>query len=269
MTVLIGTSGWQYRYWRGLFYPERLPQRLWLQHYTERFDTVEVNNSFYRLPPYETFELWRNGTPDGFVVTVKASRYLTHVKRLKDPAEPVERLMSHAAGLGDRLGPVLLQLPPNMAVDPGALDATLDCFAPGIRVAVEVRHPSWFEEGAGSEVRAVLEAHRSAWVMADGGPVDLPHWVTADWGYVRFHRGTGRPDYCYTRAALDKWARRLADLHGAGRDVYCYFNNDPNGCAVRDARLFASAVRRHGLEPTRVPGARETPVSDFEGRTGT
>lgn len=261
MTLWIGTSGWQYRHWKGLFYPDRLPQRRWLEHYVERFATVEINNSFYRLPPVEAFQNWRDSTPPGFVVAVKASRYLTHVKRLKDPAEPVDRLMSRAMALGDRLGPVLLQLPPSMRADPAALDATLACFPAGVRVAVEVRHASWTEGGLASEVRSVLEHRDAAWVMADGGPVELPTWVTAGWSYVRFHRGGGRPDYCYTRPALDKWAKRLAELGGPDRDVYCYFNNDPNGCAVRDARWFAAAAERAGLHPTRVPPANETPVS--------
>jgi uncharacterized protein YecE (DUF72 family) len=260
LTVLVGTSGWQYRDWRGLFYPERLPQRLWLEHYAERFATVELNNSFYRLPPTESFEYWRESTPPDFVVTVKASRYLTHIKRLKDPAEPVERLMSRAMALKDRLGPVLLQLPPNMRVNPDALDATLSCFPSGVRVAVEVRDLSWVEGEAAKEVRSVLEARRAAWVMTDGGPVTLPTWVTADWAYIRFHKGTGRPDYCYTEPALHKWAEQVAELCGPKRDVYCYFNNDPNGCAVRDARVFARAAEDLGLRTTRVPPPDQTPV---------
>ena len=256
----IGTSGWQYRHWKGLFYPDGLAQRRWLGYYVERFATVELNNSFYRLPPREAFEGWREATPPGFVLAVKASRYLTHVKRLKDPAEPVERLMSRASALGDRLGPVLLQLPPNLRVDPAALDATLACFPTDVKVAVEVRHPSWVEGGAGSEVRSVLEARRAAWVMADGGPVELPHWVTTDWSYIRFHKGSGRPEYCYTRPALEKWAHVVAETVGPDRQVYCYFNNDPNGCALRDARWFAAAATRAGLRPTRVPAQGETPL---------
>jgi uncharacterized protein YecE (DUF72 family) len=261
VTVLIGTSGWQYRDWRGRFYPHRLAQKDWLGHYSERFATVEVNNSFYRLPSAELFDSWRRSTPPGFVVAVKASRYLTHVKRLKDPAEPVARLMERASALGDRLGPVLLQLPPNLTADPALLDDALGRFPAGVRVAVEVRHPSWFAEDAEASVRAVLERRQAAWVLTDGGAVEVPYWITTDWSYIRFHRGTGRPPYCYTRSPLETWARRLARLCGTGTDIYCYFNNDPNGCAVRDARRFAAAVRRAGLEPTRVPGVRETPVS--------
>src|SRR5690242_17699586 len=129
--MLIGTSGWQYRDWRGPFYPQELAQRRWLEHYAGVFGTVEVNNAFYRLPGRATFEAWRERTPEDFVVAVKASRYLTHVRRLRDPREPVERLMDRARGLGGRLGPVLLQLPPTMRVDVDALDATLAAFPAG------------------------------------------------------------------------------------------------------------------------------------------
>ena len=256
MTVIIGTSGWHYQDWRGGFYPGGLPTRSWLAHYAERFATVEVNNAFYRLPSEGTFAAWAGSTPADFIVAVKASRYLTHIKRLRDPAEPVQRLLGRAGELGGRLGPILLQRPPNMKKDAPLLDEALQAFPPGVRVAVEVRHSSWFND----EVRSVLEAHGAAWCLADGGPVDIPRWRTADWLYVRFHRGTGKPSSCYTRSPLETWARRLAQLCDAGTDAFCYFNNDPHGCALRDARRFASAVRRAGMDATRVPSTRETPV---------
>lgn len=142
MTLFVGTSGWQYRDWRGVLYPSGCPTRLWLEEYAARFATVEINTTFYRLPSRENFVSWRDRLPGDFVVAVKASRYLTHIKRLKDPAEPVDRLMSHAAGLGPRLGPVLLQLPPTLKVDPELLDTCLACFPPSTRVAVEPRHDS-------------------------------------------------------------------------------------------------------------------------------
>ena len=128
MPMKIGTSGWQYRDWRGGLYPPGVPQRRWLEQYAERYLTVENNNSFYRLPSRETFESWRERTPDDFVMAVKASRYLTHVRRLRDPAEPVARLLGAAAGLGPKLGPVLLQLPPTLKADVKALDACLGEF---------------------------------------------------------------------------------------------------------------------------------------------
>jgi uncharacterized protein YecE (DUF72 family) len=129
MPVLIGTSGWQYRDWRGVLYPPGLAERDWLEYYAGRYGTVENNGTFYRLPATDTFAVWRAKVPEGFVMTVKASRYLTHVRRLRGPAEPVQRLLRAAAGLGDRLGPVLLQLPPNLRADAGALDACLGEFA--------------------------------------------------------------------------------------------------------------------------------------------
>ena len=165
MPMLIGTSGWQYRDWRGGLYPEGVPQRLWLEHYATRYVTVENNNSFYRLPSRETFAAWRERTPGDFVMAVKASRYLTHVRRLRDPAGPVARLLGAAAGLGTKLGPVLLQLPPTLKADPGALDACLKEFRTaaaalgehGLRVAVEPRHETWWTD----EIRQILAAHNA------------------------------------------------------------------------------------------------------------
>ncbi|MFJ6938286.1 DUF72 domain-containing protein [Streptomyces sp. NPDC101132] len=235
MAVLVGTSGWQYRDWRGVLYPPGCPQRLWLEEYARSFPTVESNNAFYRLPEEHTFAAWRERTPDGFVMAVKASRYLTHIRRLRDPAEPVDRLMTRCAGLGDRLGPVLLQLPPTLRGDPAALDACLACFPAGVRVAVEPRHPSWWTD----EVREVLESRSAAlcWADRDSRPV-APLWRTADWGYLRLHEGRARPWPRYGRAALRSWAARLADTWPRTADVYAYFNNDPGGAAVENARTF-------------------------------
>ncbi|TDC28880.1 DUF72 domain-containing protein [Micromonospora sp. 15K316] len=246
--ILLGTSGWQYRDWRGRFYPDGLPQRLWLEHFAERFATVEVNNAFYRLPERDTFAAWRARTPDDFCVAVKMSRYLTHVKRLREPAEPVARFLDRATALGDRLGPVLLQLPPTLAVDVALLDATLRRFPPDVRVAVEPRHASWW----GADTRRVLERHRAALVWADrlGRPV-TPLWRTADFGYLRLHEGRAHPHPRYGRAALTSWVRRLADAFDEA-PAYVYFNNDPGGAAIADAVAFAALCRRDGLPVSRV-----------------
>ena len=256
MPVLIGTSGWQYRDWRSSFYPADLPQSRWLEYYADRFQVQEVNNAFYRLPEASTFTAWAERTPDDFVMVVKASRFLTHVKRLKDPEEPVQRFVERAACLGRKLGPVLLQLPPTMKADLGRLDRALGLFPSDWRLAVEFRHESWHTE----ETCAVLHRHGAAWCLADSPRRRVPAWRTSDWGYLRLHEGTGTPHPCYTRGALDRWAGRLADLHGPDADVFVFFNNDPRACAVHDARVFAAACRRHGLEPTRVPGPREVAV---------
>ncbi len=256
MPALIGTSGWHYQHWKGGFYPPGVAASRWLGYYAERFATVELNNAFYRLPEASTFAGWASAVPDGFVVAVKASRYLTHVRRLHDAAGPVGLLVERASHLGDKLGPILLQLPPTLRVDAAGLDRTLAAFPASVRVAVEPRHDSWFVD----DTRAVLESRGAALCLADGGPSRPPLWRTASWGYVRFHRGRGRPESCYGRAALATWAGRLAGLWPASADVFAYFNNDAHGCAVRDARRFATAVARAGLEPTRVPGVRETPI---------
>jgi uncharacterized protein YecE (DUF72 family) len=256
LPVLIGTSGWHYQHWKGLFYPADLPANRWLTYYAERFATVELNNAFYRLPEEKTFRGWAEAVPEGFTMAVKASRYLTHVKRLRDPAEPVSRLMERARYLGDKLGPVLLQLPPDLRADTDLLAAALDRFPESVRVAVEARHPSWFDVATAR----VLSDHDAAWCLADGGKEEPPRWRTTGWGYVRFHRGLGRPPGCYRGDALDVWAATVAGLWTAEEDVYCYFNNDGRGCAPRDARRWASAVAARGLLPSRVPGRRETPV---------
>ncbi|MFG3497776.1 DUF72 domain-containing protein [Streptomyces sp. NPDC047928] len=242
MPVLVGTSGWQYRDWRGVLYPPGLPQRLWLEEYARQFSTVESNNAFYRLPARETFARWSERTPDGFVMAVKASRFLTHIKRLREPEEPVARLLAHAEGLGDRLGPVLLQLPPTLRADPGALDACLACFPTGTRVAVEPRHPSWWTP----EVRAVLEARGAPLCWTDrGSRPATPLWRTADWGYVRFHEGRARTWPRYGRGALRSWAGRIADAWPEDAEVFAYFNNDPGGAAVLDAMEFRRLTSPH------------------------
>ncbi|WP_245737056.1 DUF72 domain-containing protein [Micromonospora pattaloongensis] len=233
--ILVGTSGWQYRDWRDRFYGG-LPQRCWLEHYAARFVTVEVNNAFYRLPERDTFAQWRARTPDDFCVAVKMSRFLTHIKRLREPTEPVERFLSRATALGDRLGPVLLQLPPTLRADVGALDATLALFPPEVRVAVEPRHPSWWTD----EVRETLTKRGAALCWADrrGRPV-TPLWRTADFGYVRLHEGAANPRPRYGRAALTSWVDRIATTYDDATPVYVYFNNDPDAAALTDASALA------------------------------
>jgi uncharacterized protein YecE (DUF72 family) len=252
VTVWIGTSGWQYDDWRGRFYPRGTPLRLWLEAYSERFAIVESNNAFYRLPERRTFEAWAERTPDDFVMAVKVSRYLTHIRRLREPREAVDRFMGRVEGLGGKLGPVLIQLPPQFHADPERLDRTLERFPGDVRVAVEFRHDSWYSR----EIRELLERRRAALCLADRrGPL-TPIWRTADWTYLRFHEGRARPRPSYGRTALDSWARRLADSWRASEDCYVFFNNDHRGCAPRDAARFATLCRRAGLRPSRVPSPR-------------
>jgi uncharacterized protein YecE (DUF72 family) len=257
LPVLIGTSGWQYADWRGRLYPHGLAQAKWLRHYADRFRTVEINNTFYQLPEVSTFEHWRDSTPDDFVLSVKASRYLTHVRRLRNPEDPVHRLLERATHLGDKLGPVLIQLPANFRVDLQALTEVLEAFPRSVRVAFEPRHESWLVD----EVRATLRDNNAAFCLSDTPHRRTQHWRTADWGYLRLHEGRADPAPCYGRAALRTWACRLADLWSSRADVFVYFNNDRGGCAVRDAHRFALAVENAGLTATRVPDARESSLA--------
>jgi uncharacterized protein YecE (DUF72 family) len=250
MPVLVGTSGWQYRDWRGRFYPPRLPQRLWLEHHAAAWQTVEVNSSFYRLPPREVFEQWRSRTPADYLVTVKASRFLSHVTRLREPQEPVSRLMDRVAGLGDRLGVVLLQLPPDLQLEADRLEQCLACFPAGTRVVVEPRHASWWVP----EVREVLERRGPALCWADRGsrPV-APLWRTAGWGFLRLHGGGGEAVWPYDEAVLDGWADLLCQTWSDDEQVLVYTNNDPGGAALRDGVTLARLLRERGRTVGRVP----------------
>jgi uncharacterized protein YecE (DUF72 family) len=233
----VGTSGYVYPHWRGVFYPAGVPVSAWLAFYARVFDTVELNNPFYRLPDKAVFQGWRAAVPDGFVFAVKASRYLTHLKRLKAPRAPLDRLLRRVRPLGKTLGPVLFPLPPHMRADLPRLASFLRALQrqphrPGLRAALEVRHPSWLTP----EVFDLLGKAGVALCLHDARvqPVTAP--LTADFVYVRRHgtrRGSGA-SYPATmlRADASRIRRRLAD----GRDVFVYFNNDVAGAAVRDAR---------------------------------
>jgi uncharacterized protein YecE (DUF72 family) len=266
MPVLIGTSGWQYRDWRGGLYPAGVAQRRWLEHYATQYLTVENNSSFYRLPAPRTFAGWRARTPDDFVMAVKASRYLTHIRKLRDPAEPVARFLGVAAALGPKLGPILLQLPPTLTAEPALLHACLAEFRaarlPGghgrLRIAVEPRHASWWTE----EVRQILADHDAALCWADrlGRPV-TPLWRTAGWGYLRFHEGAADPWPSYGRQALRSWADRVRQAWPGDADVYVYFNNDPGGAAVVNSAVFAGLARDAGLTVTRTPPVGSVPLT--------
>ena len=226
--IYVGTSGWQYGWWKGRFYPKDVPQRGWLAHYATRFPIVEVNNSFYMLPKAATFDRWREETPKGFLFAVKASRYITHIRRLREAKDSVDLFWSRTTRLREKLGPILFQLPPNFRPDPALLKDFLGVLPGRMRAAFEFRDDSWQQD----EVLELLDRAGAAWVMADRPGWRGPIHVTGGWSYVRFHQGR-RAHPGYARSKLRAWADRLAGLDAG--DVFAFFNNDAMAAAPNDA----------------------------------
>jgi uncharacterized protein YecE (DUF72 family) len=227
----VGCSGWQYKHWRGDFYPTDLPQTKWFEHYTARFDTVEINNSFYRLPERATFASWARRAPTAFEFAIKASRFLTHMKKLKDPEEPIERLFSRMRALGTHLGPVLYQLPPGWKADVGRFGHFLDTVPRDVRQVVEFRDPSWYSP----EVFRLMERRHVALCLHDMEGSATERARVGPFVYVRFHGATAKYGGGYTKDRLRGWAAWLNGQRAEGCDVYAYFNNDVGGHAPRDA----------------------------------
>jgi uncharacterized protein YecE (DUF72 family) len=230
--VRIGCSGWNYKDWRQSFYPKGLPARLWLERYAEAFDTVEINNTFYRLPKQSAVENWVKQTPRGFVFTVKASRYLTHIKRLTTVEDGVKLLYERIEPLAQspKMGPVLWQLPGNFQRDDERLRGALKGLPKG-RHCFEFRHPSWFCD----EVYKLLRRHRVALVIGDTPERPFQtHELTAAWTFVRFHYGHRGRGGNYSQTELEEWAERIRDWRERV-EVYAYFNNDWKEYAVKNA----------------------------------
>ena len=244
----VGCSGWMYKDWRGLVYPAKLPQRRWFEHYTTLFDSVELNNTFYRLPPPSTVEQWATQAPPGFVYAVKLGAFGSHRMKLRDAVSWLPNHLDRIERLGPALGPTLVQLPPRWKRNTDRLDEFLSVAPKHLRWAVELREGSWVHE----DVFSVLRRHGAALCIHDLLP-DHPWELTADWTYVRFHgpRALTRKYWGrYGEKRLAPVADRLAVWLGEGRDVYAYFNNDYRGYAVGDAswlaeRLGAARDRGH------------------------
>jgi uncharacterized protein YecE (DUF72 family) len=236
----IGTSGWHYDHWRGRFYPEGLPKAKWLEFYSRRFNTVELNNSFYRLPSEAAFASWYRSTPDDFTLAVKVSRFITHIKRLKDVEEPVANFMDRAKILKEKLGPLLYQLPPNMHRDDGRLESFLSVLPPGLKHVLEFRHQSWLDEG----VFQILRRHKVGFCVFDMPGLTCPLAATADFAYLRFHGSTGLYYSSYSDEELAGWAKGLGGLAPEVRAVYIYFNNDAEAYAVKNAVILGGYLER-------------------------
>lgn len=234
----IGTSGWVYKHWLDIFYPRTLPGADQLPFYARHFSTVEVNFSFYRLPERRVFEGWRERTPPGFLFAVKGSRYLTHIKKLNEPEEPLRRLMDRAQGLGGKLGPILFQFPPSWEADLVRLRPFLEALQayPEQRYTFEFRHRSWLRE----DVYRMLWEVGAALCLPVSPSVPLDVRLTAPWTYIRMH--SGQTGTGYTDEELAVWAERVRSFLQQGVDAYIYFNNDPEGHALRDAKRLSDMI---------------------------
>ncbi len=237
--VRVGASGWTYQHWRGSFYPERLRSAEWFRFYAERFDTCEINASFYRLPSEAAVANWEAAAPPSFVFAWKVSRYLTHAKKLLDPAESLALIFGRMRGLGAHAGPALFQLHPKMRRDDGRLEGLLRLLPTDFRHAVEFRHPSWYAD----RVFELLSAHRVALCISDHRDAPSPWVETAPLVYVRGHGPEGDYRGRYPDAVLGEWARRIGAATAAGRNVHAYFDNDIGGEAPRDAERLRRLVR--------------------------
>jgi uncharacterized protein YecE (DUF72 family) len=236
--IYIGTSGWNYKHWRDdVFYPTGLPQKKWLSHYVQFYNIVELNVTFYRLVPKTTFQKWYKETPGDFLFVAKGSRYITHIKRLKDVKGALHIFLKNVAGLKKKLSCILWQLPPSSKKDLKRLEAFLKLLPAPIRQVFEFRHLSWFD----AEVYALLKAYNACLCIASGGPIKTIKEVTADFIYLRFHglQAIGRG--YYTDAELKTWARFVKTCQP--RDAYAFFNNDLGGYAIQNSLTFKKYLK--------------------------
>lgn len=229
--IHIGTAGWHYDHWRGPFYPQDLPGKNFLAFYANRFKTAEINNSFYQLPKPKTLTAWRDQVPPGFVFSVKASRYITHMKKLKDGKTTVQPLINAVTLMGEKLGPILFQLPPKWRCNPGRVESFISGLPEGFRYTFEFRDSSWFDP----QVYEILKRHNAAFCIYELAGRTSPKEVTADFIYVRLHGPQGAYQGQYSEAVLSGWAGAFSKWAGQGREIFCYFDNDEAGYAAQDA----------------------------------
>jgi uncharacterized protein YecE (DUF72 family) len=238
--IRTGTSGWNYDHWLGTFYPKGTRQRDLLAVYAERFDSVEINRTFYKLPAAKTMAGWREQSPQGFLFAAKASRFLTHMKKLKDPEEPVARLLGCVEALEGKLGPILFQLPPRWRVNPDRLARLLEVLPDRHRYAFEFRDPTWHND----QILLLLSNRGAAFCIFDLAGKRSPVEVTAGFVYIRLHGPGAAYQGSYDGRAISGWARRIRGWSEAGKDVYCYFDNDEKAYAPHDALRLKEMVER-------------------------
>jgi len=236
----IGCSGWHYEHWRGLFYPEKLPKPKWLRFYAEQFSTVELNNSFYRLPSEKAFTNWRESTPDNFVFAVKVSRYITHIKRLKNLGSAVDNFLARACLLENKLGPLLYQLPPNMKRNDELLQNFLASLPQKYQHVVEFRHRSWLND----RVFDILRRYSVGLCVFDMPDFSCPLVTTSDCGYVRFHGSETLYSSRYSDEDLSRWTQKIIQMGQDAKAVYIYFNNDAEAFAIKNAMTLRSLLNQ-------------------------
>lgn len=234
----LGTSGWTYPHWKGVFYPEEVARGRWLAYYSEQFDTVELNASFYHLPQRKTFVNWRAKTPPGFLFSVKGSRYITHVKKLEGVEEPLARLLDAASALEEKLGPILFQLPPQLKCDLNRLEKFLSLLPPGNRYAFEFRNPTFFC----LEVYELLRQKQISLCIADTPSYPKEEVVTASFVYLRLHGSQSLYTHCYEEEELWEWGKKIKNWLSQG-EVFCYFDNDYQGFAIKNAFRLREIVQ--------------------------
>ena len=236
--IRIGTSGWHYKHWVGNFYPAKLPASKMLAYYCERFDTVEINNSFYMLPKIETLAAWRDATPKNFEFAIKASRFLTHNKKLKEPENALNNFLPRAEALGEKLGPILFQLPPKWRINIDRLAEFLDALPKYHRYTFEFREPSWLTQ----QVYDLLRKHNAAFCIYELAGFHSPIEVTADWTYVRLHGPGGKYQGSYSDQVMRAWTDRIADWNTKLKSICVYFDNDQAGFAAFNALTLKKMV---------------------------
>ncbi len=230
-SINIGTSGWHYQHWKGPFYPQDLPNEDLLENYTKYFQTVEINNTFYQLPDSKTIALWRDSVPDNFTFSVKASRYITHMKKLNSPYDSIYTFIDRVSVLDRKLGPILFQLPPRWHVNPSRLEEFLNALPRDHRYAFELRDPTWFI----NRTEEILTQKGAAFCIYDFEKRQSPSSVTADFIYVRLHGPDGAYIGKYNDRALSSWAEVFSGWAEEGKEIFCYFDNDEKGYAVQNA----------------------------------
>ena len=239
--LYIGTSGWHYKHWLGgVFYPAGTPPAQMFEFYARHFDTVEINNSFYHLPSAQTFDNWRESSPPKFLFAVKASRFITHMKKLKDPDSSTQKFFHVADRLQEKLGPVLFQLPPRWKLNLERLKEFLQSLPPEHRYVVEFRDETWLVR----PVFELLRKHNAAFCIHDFADMKVPNEITANFSYIRFHGPTSAKYFgSYSTEQLRVWARRISEWRRELSAIYVYFNNDPGGEAVKNALELKRLVK--------------------------